>query len=319
MWNKITRAARGLILDGNGQIVARPFDKFFNMFERHESEPKNFPKCGYTIEEKLDGSLGIVFWNPILGAWDISTRGSLRSDQANHARTELLGRYDWSAASKRNTYCTEIIYPDNKIVLDYDGWSGLRLLAIRHNTTGFEVPAGRIPIVASQLEMKCRETYPSHWKFEDLPMSKNMEGYVIRFNGPDTLRVKVKNPWYLHIHKCLDARSIKNILTLVEGGEWRAFWDNLPKELQVEFDDIYGVLRTMMWDVNNRIDAAWKKASDAKLVMTGRGGRVGRRDFAVWLNVNIERELIPAMFSRLDGHDTRHHMFNIVKRELKES
>jgi len=322
VWNKTTRAARGLILDGEGRIVARPFDKFFNMFERPETEPKNFPDEPYTVEEKMDGSLGTVFWNPLTKSWDISTKGSLCSEQADYARENLLLRYDWyntrrmkGGADKRYTYLTEIIYPENRIVVDYGDWTGLKLIAVRHTTTGSEQPAGRIPIIADHLGMECRQSYPHHRHLESLPMSENMEGYVIRFESG--LRVKVKNPWYLAIHRALDSRNLKRILELVEAGEWRAFWDMLPKELQKSFDDLYGVIRTAIWDVETRAQDAWSKLSDAKMVTQGRNGRLGRRDFAVWVQKNIEAELHPIMYSILDGHDWRHHTFAIVKKKLK--
>jgi hypothetical protein len=213
------------------------------------------------------------------------------------------------------TYCTEIIYPENRIVVNYENQRALRLLAVRNKNTGVEEPAGRIPIIAEQLGMKCRETYGLKL-LEELPMSENMEGYVVRFNL-NNLRVKIKNPWYLHIHRALDSKSLKRIIELVEGGEWRAFWEALPKELQKEFDDLYGVIRTAMWDVEHRAEAAWSACSDAKMVIKGRDGRHGRKEFAIWVTANVEEELRPIMYSIIDGHTWRHHVFSIVKRKLK--
>ena len=37
-WNEITTMCRGLILDNQGNIVARPFNKFFNI-EEHKTIP----------------------------------------------------------------------------------------------------------------------------------------------------------------------------------------------------------------------------------------------------------------------------------------
>jgi DNA-binding ferritin-like protein (Dps family) len=129
--------------------------------------------------------------------------------------------------------------------------------------------------------------------------------------------VKIKNPWYLTIHRALDSKSIKRIIELVEGGEWRAFWEALPKSLQKDFDDLYGTIRTAIWDVENRANDAWKRVSEAKMVKVGRNGRHGRKDFAQFVNVNVEEELRPIMFSILDGREWRHHTFAIIKRKLK--
>ena len=325
IWNKITRAARGLILDGDGNIVARPFDKFFNLFECHETEPKNLPKEPYCIWEKVDGSLGIIFWNPIRECWDISTKGSLHSEQADFARETLLPRYADAlnrSASKDCTILTEIIYPSNQIVVNYGDTCELRLLAMRHIHTGNYEHAKRVlGVIAKSFGMHPADGYgitlPTHHpeQFADLRMEKNMEGWVIQFDGG--FRVKVKNPWYLAIHRALDSKSIKRIIELVEGGEWRAFWDVLPKELQKDFDDMYAEIRTAMWDVENRVQGSWSALSDANMVKVGRCGRHGRKDFAMWVTANIEEELRPIMYSILDGHDYRHHVFSIIKKKFK--
>ena len=205
--------------------------------------------------------MGTIFWNPITERWDISTKGSLHSEQADYARAELLPHYDLSGVDPNLTVITEILYPENRIVVDYEGATELRLLALRGNHSAAFMPPQRIPIVAKQLGMTHSAiVYDSKtWQGElaDLPMSKNMEGYVVVFDND--FRVKIKNPWYLRIHKALDSRTLKRILDLVEGGEWRAFWDALPKELQKEFDDLYAQIRTAIWKVEHEAEDAFLK------------------------------------------------------------
>lgn len=63
-WSDATIKARGLFIDkSSGEIVARSFDKFFNIEEvpetRFENLEKNL-KFPVVVREKLDGSLGIV-------------------------------------------------------------------------------------------------------------------------------------------------------------------------------------------------------------------------------------------------------------------
>lgn len=41
-WDEITRMCRGLILDSQGNVIARPFDKFFNRGEQNEPHIGNF-------------------------------------------------------------------------------------------------------------------------------------------------------------------------------------------------------------------------------------------------------------------------------------
>ncbi len=63
-WDKYTKSARGLIFNKKTQeIVARPFIKFFNLGENDESRIENLPKdLTYEIYDKLDGSLGILYY-----------------------------------------------------------------------------------------------------------------------------------------------------------------------------------------------------------------------------------------------------------------
>src|SRR5690349_16609824 len=60
MWNPVTRTCRGLIInDETGEIVARPFPKFFNYGEpATEGLDTSGPAC---TTDKMDGSLGIMY------------------------------------------------------------------------------------------------------------------------------------------------------------------------------------------------------------------------------------------------------------------
>ena len=57
-WNETTMQCRGLILDGQRKIVARPFKKFFNYGEH---ETLSIPDGPFKVYEKMDGSLGILY------------------------------------------------------------------------------------------------------------------------------------------------------------------------------------------------------------------------------------------------------------------
>ncbi len=123
-WNPFERMSRGLILNHvTGEIVARPFDKFHNWGERGMTTDAPI----VSVAEKVDGSLGVSRrdeWGNIL----ISTRGSFDSDQAIWATCWLNRNYPPALLSLWPAECTflfEIVYPENRIVIDYSGWSGL--------------------------------------------------------------------------------------------------------------------------------------------------------------------------------------------------
>ena len=110
LWDEVTLSARGLVTDDTGDIVATPFQKFFNIEEgKFEATEK------FEVYEKMDGSLGIVFW--YRGQWVVATRGSFTSDQSIKAR-EILKKYNTDIMFRHLTFCFEIIYPENRIVLD---------------------------------------------------------------------------------------------------------------------------------------------------------------------------------------------------------
>lgn len=78
VWNAATLACRGLICDLAGKVVARPFPKFFNL-----DQVTTLPDEPFEVYEKLDGSLGILYW--LDGQPCIATRGSFDGEQARWA------------------------------------------------------------------------------------------------------------------------------------------------------------------------------------------------------------------------------------------
>lgn len=74
-WNFLERASRGLIINRRtGEVVARPFDKFFNWGEGGRKAP--YTAHIVNVYEKLDGSLGILYRDK---GYKIATRGSFPS------------------------------------------------------------------------------------------------------------------------------------------------------------------------------------------------------------------------------------------------
>lgn len=102
-WDEITLQCRGLVtMNETGEVVARPFRKFFNMEEK-----KHTPTEQYDVYAKMDGSLIITFY--LWGSWVFASRGSFTSDQALKAK-ELSSKYPLDKLDKNKTYCFEIIY-----------------------------------------------------------------------------------------------------------------------------------------------------------------------------------------------------------------
>jgi RNA ligase len=124
-WDDVTRMCRGLIVHKEtNEIIARPFSKFFN-YEEHVANGDAMPNEIPYVYEKVDGSLGILYW--FNGLPFIATRGSFSSDQAIWA-TQKIREKDLSFVDKRYTYLFEIVYPENRIVVSYGDMKDLVFL-----------------------------------------------------------------------------------------------------------------------------------------------------------------------------------------------
>lgn len=116
-WNKITLACRGLIINqATGEVVARPWEKFFNFGQMDNRIESDAP---VEVTDKMDGSLGILYRRPD-GVCAIATRGSFASDQALEANKIWSESYSYLDVSEDYTFLFEILVPWNRIVVSYD-------------------------------------------------------------------------------------------------------------------------------------------------------------------------------------------------------
>lgn len=209
MWNDCTMQSRGLILHANGEPVARPFPKFFNLGEREDQHIPNEP---FEVYEKMDGSLGILYW--LDGKAQMATRGSFNSEQAQKATEMLYTTYTDALPQldKNLTYLFEIIYPENRIVVDYGKEEKLVLLAIVDTKTGAELPLEDVgfPIV---------KRYDGVGDLNELKTLEedNKEGFVVKFKSG--YRLKVKFEEYVRIHRIVTQVSSVNIWEYLKTGQ----------------------------------------------------------------------------------------------------
>jgi T4 RnlA family RNA ligase len=201
VWNSVTLACRGLILDENYNIVARPFPKFFNL---GEFENQEIPNLKFDVFEKMDGSLGILYFHNNQAF--IASRGSFNSDQSIKANELLNSKYATclSNLDQTKTYLFEIIYPENRIVLDYGEEEFLVLLAIIDTQTGNEFPLEDLgfPVV------KKYNGIDDIHKLKALEIS-DKEGFVIQYSN--NYRLKIKFSEYLRLHRIITQVSSINI------------------------------------------------------------------------------------------------------------
>ena len=193
-WNDVTEQCRGLIVDHAGEIVARPFRKFFNLGQLADHQ---IPQGRFTTYEKMDGSLGVLY--PSADSWAIATRGSFSSDQAIHATAVLHARYSEFQPEPDCTYLFEIIYPKNRIVVNYGDLDDLVLLDVIDINTGMSRWADAATVWPGPV--RGVHDAPSIEHLLALPSVSNAEGFVLHFDND--MRVKVKHDEYTRLHRVL--------------------------------------------------------------------------------------------------------------------
>ena len=219
-WNPITLICRGLIVDVDFNVVARPFKKFFNLEEHNKSEiPKDLTFEAY---EKMDGSLGILF--NYEGEWIFASRGSFTSDQAVWGSNTLK---EWFGENKNlnflNENCTyifEIIFETNRIVVNYGDTEDLVLLGVIVTSTGEEIPYDEvIQLYSKQFTIVKRYDELSNLDVTELGALEedNREGFVVRYSNG--FRVKVKFKEYCRLHRILTNVSTKSIWEALRNGD----------------------------------------------------------------------------------------------------
>lgn len=239
MWNDVTSQCRGLILDDDFNVVARPLKKFFNVEEVGIDEiNEKMSSMSHNIFSKEDGSLGILYeYN---GEYGISTRGSFASDQAKWATKyikDIHGNELENLDTLNYTYLFEIIYPANRIVIDYHGESKLVAITKVNKSTGvsiwdfmkFEKEMLLLSFdIVKQLPMHTYFDY-EHLKNLNLP---NEEGYVLHFS--DDYRVKIKFEDYVRIHRVVTNVTVRAIWDILRNdGDIRELLEHVPDEFFV--------------------------------------------------------------------------------------
>lgn len=250
-WDEYTMSCRGMVIDGDGKILGRPLQKFKN-FEEHQPSEIDM-SMEYEAFEKMDGSLIIIFYYEPMMEWIVASRGSFISEQSLEGKKMLGLKY-----TKLNTHCTylfEIIYPENRIVVDYGDRRELVLLTNIITATGEELPHEKLVALYSNLFTVVKKYEMD--KTNDLSELKaleedNKEGFVIKFaNG---FRVKVKFSEYVRLHGILT--NVSNLTVwehMRDNYEFDELLDRVP-------DEFYDWLKRTAGKLQHEFDVIEQKA-----------------------------------------------------------
>lgn len=321
---KIRRECRGITFDTEtGDIIRRPFFKFFNINEREETQIHNldFSK-EHWVDTKLDGSMIAVFahegklvWGTKMVAPDFHdmVEKFVESSDIDYAG------FCWQLINDGYTPIFEWMHPQKRIVIDYGKEPALTLLAVRNMITGVFAdisdidPDYGVPVVAQHGIVTDPKAFMEY--VHDL---KNAEGFVIRW--ADDHRVKIKAYDYLQIHKAKEAiLQDRNIVELILDEKLDDIKAHLPAE---DRDRLTQFESNIHFDIARRIRLIGMKLE----YLRERG--IDRKTFAIdpKHSVGVDGFMRPIIFKNFDndiisglriGEDVRNTIRNNLGRTAK--
>lgn len=315
LWDDITRMCRGLITDSAGNVVQRPIGKFFNAGERDDEKPYDFE--GATIQEKIDGSLGIMYW--VDGLPYIASRGSFTSEQAKVGtalvqdayrvwnRNKYLLREPRMCEVFENphtyTHLFEIIYPENRIVVDYGFKTKLVYLASVNKFNG-------VSQIFNVVSFDTAKQY-SIQAFQDIllnqPKGHEMEGFVVRFS--DDRRLKYKFEDYKRLHYIMTELTDRTIWAWCREGE------KLSDHLECVPDELYNNIQNYV----DKLKLEFKKLDkSATALYIAALEKPTRKEQAQYIMGECERLEMPkgfsgAVFAMLDNKSHATILWDFLK------
>jgi len=244
----------------NKTVKIKSIKKIDNQSKRYDIEVKdnyNF----FANNVLVHNSLGIMF--SFENRWMIATAGSFISDQAQWATKWMHDNMPMDKIDKKNTYLFEIIYIQNKIVIQYD-FEGLVLLGI-FDFFGLEYSYEKLQAEANYLNTRCVKKYD----FKDMDsilknvksLDRNKEGYVIQFkNG---VRIKVKGDEYVRIHRLISRVTPLAIWeSILNGDDLEEVKKELPEEMEKDFELIEKLLLQKLKDFVKEVEIMYEKTKD---------------------------------------------------------
>lgn len=316
-WDLVTLNARGIVFNViTGEVVARPFKKFFNyqeffdeegnhslLYDKLPAEWKPNISGPARYMEKVDGSLGIVFWNGT--KWQVKTAGSFDSAQALWAQKWFDENVDPLYMIQTRTYLFEIVCNDDIHPIHYD-YEGMVLLSVISNKTGEEYSLEEIKQTAQLLKVRMVEIY-NFEHFEDAvawakELPKTKEGLVITFDNG--FKTKAKSDDWCELAKLFEGITKWNIWVCydVEKDFFHAHVDKhnaykpiddevlfIPEELA----EMRKFAETVRSEVSRLTDYALVIAREAQELTSD------RRSQYEWVSTN-HSALMPAIMKALD-------------------
>lgn len=222
-WNEVTKRCRGLIVERNtGEIISRPLEKFFSytetdFFKGWEDD------TSIEVTELIDGILGILYPDPSQPTgYAIATPDGFTSDTAVHATARYQESHSTFKPRPGFTYLFEIVYPENRKVVNYGQDDNLYLVGVVNNSNGQVISITHGSISIPRARVYKYGSYVDFLQYFHRGNGGSPKGYVVRNLTTDEI-VKFKTEDYLTLHRLVVKLNAVRV--------WEAFRDYRTAEL----------------------------------------------------------------------------------------
>lgn len=278
---------------GACDVLAWPMNRFYNHGDAAGADV-DWDDPGLRVYEKLDGTMIVVYWDPLQGRWHAATRSVPEGDlpiRVGHAEigdmtfSELffkvlcetravaegkpfnLESTDFDKVinlNKELTYVFELTTPFNRIIVKYDKPS-VTLLAARHTATGKELPI-------ESLRLRCVNR-PKTWNmrspaalsaFVNSADPTLLEGVVVC--DSQFRRLKIKNKAWVLASKAKDLVTVsrRSALLAIIKGEIDDVLPLVEKDTSDELISMQCALRDYMRQIDANFAAFRAKAAGSR-------------------------------------------------------
>lgn len=253
----LVRECRGIIINRQGNVVCRPFNKFFNY---GEDQAIDIDWNNAYALEKVDGSTIRLYYYK--GEWKVSTNGTFSAQTAYPVGSkrnflelfyDVINPYEFEVFCNRlepeYTYIFELVHPESEIIVDYAGVKELVFIGCIHNNTGKDIDIwkfGKYFFNSFNVRFPIRYSVDSLANalqlVNDLRKNSFIEGLVVYSNdasGLNPKRIKIKHEDYFKAHyvagTIFNKEYIYKIFLEGETSEFESYFEFVPENIQQRY------------------------------------------------------------------------------------
>lgn len=312
------RECRGLVFYPNGEIMSRPFHKFFNLGEREETQPNNLPTNVLSIQPKLDGSMirplfvnGYLRLGTKMGITNVSMQAEeFIADKPNYLqfmddfmKSDFTPIFEWCSRKQRIV----LDYPEDSLVLlaARNIWSG------KYYDTG--TLSGRALTYGIPTNLARIDSIPILNLRDKVSATELEEGVVVTY--PSGHKLKIKSDWYVKLHKAKEKiQQEKDILLYILDGTIDDIKPSLLPEDLTKIENFEQEIQDNIKEVSHKIQHLY-----LSVLSLWSDRRPPRKEFALAVFKETPTKYHRFMFLMYDGKFTMETLVGSIKKICSSS